>query len=454
MRDMANTYRSLSASTMAILLRRGAVTSVELTKQALDLVDRYNRNLGIFVSVWAEDALANAEWADAELASGHDLGPLHGIPYSAKDLIDVKGRPTTCGSASSFGTERAEHDAAVISKMRHAGAILIGKTKLHEFAYGATSDRSAQGPSLNPRDPERISGGSSGGSAVSVASGIVPVSIGTDTGGSVRIPAALCGISGFKPAFGAVSTSGVYPLAPSFDHVGILSRAVDDLRTTYEVLAGKSAELHEHVSEPVHIAWVDTKDIAIMDPRIVAVCRSALRIPGIDLVSSYEVADICTRLSPSAIFTSIQRRQALSSHIHHLERDINLIDPDVAARLSDGRLVTDQEYRTAELLKSTFTEEITSVLAKYDVLAMPTVPVTAPPLGASTVNIAGEMIDTRIALISVTSIWNLSGVPAISIPVGDIAGLPVGLQLVALPGHEAKLFDTAERILAATAVSG
>ncbi len=221
MTDTVTTSNSIAM--MAAALRRGDVTAVELTRTALSRISTLNPQLNAFVLVDEEGALAAAARADAELADGVDHGPLHGVPVAVKDLIDVAGMPTTCGSASSFGTPRAAEDAEVVTRLRTAGAVIVGKTTLHEFAYGATGDRSAHGPSRNPHDPARISGGSSGGSAVAVAAGMVPLALGTDTAGSVRVPAALCGVVGVKPAFDAIPTGGIYPLAPTLDHVGLFA---------------------------------------------------------------------------------------------------------------------------------------------------------------------------------------------------------------------------------------
>ncbi|MGW4799748.1 amidase, partial [Nonomuraea sp. NPDC004297] len=204
-------FTGRTLSDLARDLRDGRVTSVVLVERALGAVAALDPALNAFVTVDAAGALAAARRADEELAAGADRGPLHGLPVAVKDLIMVAGLPATMGSRH-FANHVPGSDAVCVTRLREAGAVILGKTTTHEFAYGPTGDRSANGPSRNPRDPARMSGGSSGGSAAAVAAGIVPLAIGTDTGGSVRIPAALCGIAGFKPAYGAIPAGGVFPL--------------------------------------------------------------------------------------------------------------------------------------------------------------------------------------------------------------------------------------------------
>src|SRR5262245_16739957 len=208
-------------------LRAREITSVQVTEACLRRIDADNPKLNAFIKVTADEALRQAHQADQELASGTDRGPLHGVPLSIKDLLDMRGLPTTAASRVREG-HVAERDAPAIAHLRQAGAVFVGKTNLHEFAFGTTSEESAFGPVLNPHDPTRSPGGSSGGSAASVAAGMALATIGTDTGGSIRIPSAACGIVGLKPTIGEVSIDGVVPLSRTFDHVGPLAQTVTD----------------------------------------------------------------------------------------------------------------------------------------------------------------------------------------------------------------------------------
>lgn len=246
----------VTISELGLALRRGTTSSVQLVRAALRRIEDRNPTVNAFVLVDSAGALAAAEQADAELAAGRDRGPLHGVPVAVKDLIDIAGLPTTCGSASSFGTARAIEDAEIVARLRRAGAVIVGKTTLHEFAYGATGDRSVHGPSRNPVDPGRMSGGSSGGSAAAVAAGMVPLALGTDTAGSVRVPAALCGVVGFKPAFGALPVSGIHPLAPTLDHVGLFTATSQDALLASLALSRSPERTPSSDLPDAPVAWI------------------------------------------------------------------------------------------------------------------------------------------------------------------------------------------------------
>src|SRR3954452_14283162 len=221
-------------------LRARELTSVAVTEGCLRRIEADNPRLNAFITVTADEALRQAREADRELAAGHDRGPLHGVPLSIKDLLDIRGMPTTAASRVRDG-HVAQRDAPAIAHLRQAGAVFVGKTNLHEFAFGTTNEDSAFGPARNPHDPSRSPGGSSGGSAASVAAAMAFATIGTDTGGSIRIPAAACGIVGLKPSFGDVSTDGVVPLSRTFDHVGPLAQSVADACLVYHALLGDHA---------------------------------------------------------------------------------------------------------------------------------------------------------------------------------------------------------------------
>src|SRR6185369_6746574 len=218
-------------------LRARELTAVRVTDECLRRIEADNPRLNAFITVMADEAMRQAREADQELAAGNDRGPLHGVPFSIKDLLDIRGVPTTAASRVREG-HVAECDAPCIAHLRQAGAIFVGKTNLHEFAFGTTNEDSAFGPARNPHDPARSPGGSSGGSAVSVAAGMALATIGTDTGGSIRIPAAACGVVGLKPSSGEVSIDGVVPLSRTFDHVGPLAGSVTDAALVYHALLG------------------------------------------------------------------------------------------------------------------------------------------------------------------------------------------------------------------------
>ncbi|TDD01112.1 amidase [Nonomuraea deserti] len=429
-------------------LRRGEITAVHLAANALRSIHDHNATLNAFTLVDEAGAYEAARRADQELAAGLDRGPLHGIPVAVKDLIDIAGSLTTCGSATSFGSV-AERDADVVTRLRDRGAVIVGKTTLHEFAYGATGDRSLHGPSRNPHDPGRISGGSSGGSAVAVASGMVPLSLGTDTAGSVRVPAALCGVVGFKPAYDAISSVGVYALAPTLDHVGLFTGSVEGALLGYQALTDRPMGPLPDDSRSITVGWIRAGDIATCDPRIEELARDLLTRAGFapDLVHGFPGWDRDQPLFE--VFSTLQSREAYEVHRHHLEDDRELIDAEVLARLEKGGNVSIPSYEAADEARGELRAIVAELLRTYDVLALPTVPIVAAALGERSVRVGRTDLEVRSALLSLTSPWNMAGVPAISVPAGRCDGLPVAVQLVAAAGNEHLLFSAAQALEAA-----
>jgi aspartyl-tRNA(Asn)/glutamyl-tRNA(Gln) amidotransferase subunit A len=400
-----------------------------------------NPELNAFSSIDETRALASAEKVDEELRSGIDRGPLHGIPVAIKDIIDVAGQKTTSGSAL-YLNRYAEKDAEVVRLLRDAGAIIVGKTVLHEFAYGATGDRSIHGASRNPYDTTRMSGGSSGGSAVAVAGGMVPVALGTDTAGSVRVPAALCGIVGYKPAYNAIPSNGVYPLAASLDHVGFFTRTVDDARSAYEVLAKTALTSCNSERGTLRIGWVTPNAIGPIDKEI--------EEQSLEMLLKLDVHPEPVTLPDGEkffeLFSTVQASEAYLEHVDDLNRGADVIDSEVGARLRMGAEILAWKYVRASRWRHEFCAYVSSLFETYDLLALPTVPTTAPKIGQRELTIGGVSAETRSALLSLTNPWNFSGTPALSVPCGFVNGLPIGLQLVSPVGREILLFSVARQI--------
>ncbi|GAA1109785.1 amidase [Kribbella jejuensis] len=433
----------MTATELARALRSGEASVTEIVDAALRRTHELNPTLNAFTLIDDEGARAAAKEADDQLAAGIDLGPLHGIPVAVKDLIDIAGLPTSCGSATSFGAIATE-DAEVVRRLRAAGAVIIGKTTLHEFAYGATGDRSAHGAARNPTDPRRMSGGSSGGSAVAVAAGMVSLALGTDTAGSVRVPAALCGVVGLKPAYDAIPSAGVYPLAPTLDHVGLFAATSEDVLAGYQALAGRPAQ--QRPVDGLTVGWIRPDAIAVTDPRVVELTRQCVRRAGFGADAIDEFPKWERNESLFTIFSTLQGREAFRVHEHHLETDAGLIDPEVLARLRKGREITDRDYASADAARHEFQLVVDELLSSYDVLALPAVPIVAPLVGERRVQVDGAELEVRAALLSLTSPWNLTGSPALSVPAGRLDGLPVGVQLVTAPGREGLLFAVARQL--------
>ena len=416
----------------AAFLRSGDLTASALADATLDAIARDNGRLNAFITVTTDRARADAAAADADLRTGVDRGPLQGIPISIKDLIDVAGYATTAASrVRQF--DRASTDAAVVTRLREAGAVIIGKTNLHEFALGPTSEESAYGPPRHPLDPTRLPGGSSGGSAAAVAAGLGFASVGTDTGCSVRIPAALCGIVGLKPRFGDVSTDGVLPLSRRLDHVGPLARSVADARLLYQVMAGRP--VLDDALRP---------DLASLSAGIVTAAFASRLDDGVRgaidaALERLRAAGLTTQPAPlgvlddaAAAYLPICLADAAALHAQTLETQASDYSPGVRARLEAGRYVAAEDYARATQAQAVMRQAVDRALGRCDVLILATAPTTAPLIGATTVTFRDGTEPIRNALLRLCQPFNLTRHPAITIPVPPLAGgLPVGLQLVA-----------------------
>ncbi|MDQ0380236.1 amidase [Amycolatopsis thermophila] len=400
----AGFFAHRSVAELAADLRSGRVTARELTETALAEAARWQTVINAFTTL-DDGARRAADEADRELATGRDRGPLHGIPIAIKDLIDVRGLPTTAGSRH-FAGHVAERDADCVRRLRAAGAVVLGKTATHEIALGPTGDRAAAGPTRNPYEPGRMSGGSSSGSAAAVAAGVVPLALGTDTGGSIRIPAALCGVVGLKPTHGAVSPDGVLPLAPSLDTVGPLARTAADCRLLWTVLSGTTPSLESG--------------------RLVEVAPEEIPHAG-ELRAAYAV---------------IQGSEAFAVHAERFRDAPELFGDEVRDRLRAGSEVRGWEYVRARDLRDRVRDDVRKLFQDNAFLILPTVPMTAPPVDARTCDLG----DVRTALLSLTSPWSVLGLPALSIPAGLAGDLPTGLQLVGPPGSEHRLLTLAETL--------
>ncbi|MGH3757949.1 amidase [Actinophytocola sp.] len=431
----AGFFTEHTVAELADELRGGRRSPTDLVEHALAAAARLDPSLNAFVTLDEAGARGAARRAADELAAGRDRGPLHGIPVAVKDLVDTAGLRTTMGSRH-FADNVPERDAECVRRLREAGAVVVGKTVTHEFAYGPTGDRSATGPARNPYRPAAMSGGSSAGSAVAVAAGIVPLAVGTDTGGSVRIPAACCGIVGLRPTFGAIPGDGVFPLSPTLDAVGPLTRTVADCRLLWRVLADTGPEPDEPPRP--RIGWVAPETFHPADDAVTRAARAL--VPHAEDVA---VPNAGTLLS---IYGAIHGSDAYAIHAERVARAPELFDEEVLARLRAAEEVRGWEYVRALEDRRRALDTIGSLFADHDLLALPTVPLPAPPVGARTGRIGDTEIDVRTALLSLTSPWSVLGLPALSVPAGMVDGLPVGLQLVAPPGGEELLLSAAEHL--------
>ena len=444
----------LSIEQAGRLLRSGEISPVELVDLALGRIDRSNPSLHVFLTVLARQSRTQAQRAGREIRRGEVRGPLHGIPISLKDNFWTRGVRTTAGSKI-LADFAPQSDSEVANLLSQGGAILLGKTNMHEFAYGITGENPHYGSSRNPWAPERISGGSSGGSAVAVATGMGFASVGTDTGGSIRIPAALCGIVGLKPTFGLVSVDGVVPLGLSFDHVGPLTRSITDACIVLEAIAKKYPRgemrpsyraLRKNQPKGFRLGW--SKDFFF--ERIHPEIHSALQAAGckfealgarVEEIALPGFADLVDRATYVVV--------AEASYYHESEgyypsRSEDYGD-DVRGHLEWGHNLRAVDYMAGLENRQKVSAALSAILERVDAILSPTSPIPAPRIGRSQVRLAGERETTvRAELLRLTRPANISGLPAVSIPCGFTSdGLPIGLQLIGRRYGEARLLAMA-----------
>jgi aspartyl-tRNA(Asn)/glutamyl-tRNA(Gln) amidotransferase subunit A len=441
---------------LAELLRKKSISPVELTTACLARIEKLNPSINAFITVTAEAALTQARLAEAEIQRGDWRGPLHGIPIAIKDLLDTAGIRTTAASAL-FRDRIPTVDADVVRRLKDAGAVLLGKQNLHEFAYGGSSMVSYFGEVCNPWDPTCIAGGSSGGSAASVAAGLGYGAIGTDTAGSIREPAALCGVVGLKPTYGRISVAGAIPLSPSLDHVGPIAGTVGDVAALFQAICGPNAKgsnddnaAMDFLSEPR--AAMKTPRIGIpralffddLDPEVESAIGEALTIIS---AMSAEIRDI--ELSVSTDRT-LQSAESYACHAEFVARTPELYQPETLRRILTGQNINplDIVERRRELAQ--IRREIAGVFENTDLLVTPTTPIPAPRI--SELKEHPELLRPReLLLLRNTRPVNVWGLPAISIPCGFTkAGLPIGLQLIGPNGQEAKILQVAHAYEQAT----
>jgi aspartyl-tRNA(Asn)/glutamyl-tRNA(Gln) amidotransferase subunit A len=442
------------------LFRKRKLSPVELTKLMLDRIERLNPKLNTYITVAAELALRQAKKAESELFAargrqGHrDRGPLHGIPISLKDNIYTAGIRTTAGSKI-LKDFVPQHDAQVVVLMKEAGAVILGKTNLHEFAYGVTTNNPHYGPTRNPWDPSRIPGGSSGGSAAAVASGLCYGSIGTDTGGSLRIPASLCGIVGLKPTLGRVSGAGVIPLSTTLDCTGPLARSTRDAAILLRAVGGLATLRHSDWSTPrfsrrlkkIRLGLPKEIFFDLVSAEVQSSFDSTLR----DLRKlGAQIQQISIPLLNNTEDAGNQIAWPEATHFHHqsgwFPARSEEYGEDVRTRLEMGAKTSATVYLEALGQRVRFIQELSSKMydASIDALVVPTTPIAAPRFVEESTRIGEKEHPTRALLLRLNRPANLAGVPAISIPCGfTTSGLPMGLQLIGLHTAELALLQIA-----------
>ncbi len=421
------------------LVQQGEISPVELTRECLERIEQLNPSLNAFITVTAESALKDAQHAEKEIQSGKWRGPLHGIPIGLKDLIDTAGVRTTAASAV-FRDRVPTEDAEVVKKLKAAGGVLIGKQNLHEFAYGGSSIISHFGPVRNPGNPDFIAGGSSGGPTAAVAAGMCYGAIGTDTAGSIREPAALCGVVGLKPTYGLVSTRGIIPLSLSLDHAGPITRAVEDAAILLDVIADGPEDYRGRLGEGIEkfVLGIPRKYFfEDLDPEVAKAVEKAID-QLTDLAFTVRELDL-----PVSTDRTLQAAESYAYHREMAATSPELYDPETLQRIRSGEHVSEGEYQNALHDLHKMRREIIEKFRVVDVVLTPTTPIPAPRI-SELLKDPALLRPTELVLLRNTRPVNVWGLPAISIPCGITSGgLPIGLQIVGPPGGEAKVLQAA-----------
>jgi aspartyl-tRNA(Asn)/glutamyl-tRNA(Gln) amidotransferase subunit A len=429
----------LTIAAAAALIGKRKLSPVELTEACLERIGSLDARLRAFITVTREEALTSAQQAASAIARGNYKGPLHGVPIALKDLFDTAGVRTTAGSKILAERVPAE-DAEATARLKAAGAVLIGKLNMHEFAFGVTGANPHFGAIHNPWDLERSCGGSSSGSAAAVAAAMVPAALGSDTGGSIRIPSALCGVTGIKPTYGRVSRRGIVPLSWSLDHAGPMARTALDAAIVLKAISGRDPLDESTGAEPVPDYARILEDRRLkglrvgvpqehffdnVDEEVLKAIHTAILVLRDELKAQVDEVSLPHIAEAPAAVNAIMLPEALAYHQRWLSERPQDYGEDVRSRLDLALAYPAVSYVQAQRLRSLIVEEWREkVFDRFDLLAVPTTPVAAPTLDDNT-------IQTTLTLVRLTGTFNLLGVPAASVPCGFTSnGLPIGLQLV------------------------
>lgn len=436
------------AIAIAAAVRSGETSAAAVVEACLGNLERDGRSLVAVTRILTERARTEAMQVDAIVAAGGDPGPLAGVPYGVKDLFDIAGLPTTAGSTLYADAPVASQDAEAIARLRQAGAVLVATLNMDEFAYGFATINARHGTTRNPHDPARLAGGSSGGSAAVVAAGLMPLSLGSDTNGSIRVPASLTGIYGLKPTHGSLPMGGVFPFAHSFDDSGPFTTSVADMQCVWQVLTGRTAPAD---GEDLKVARLGGRFADNLDPVQEAAIEAIA--PGAPLV---ELPDIARARSAAFLITAFEGGRL---HREALSRDAMAFDPATRDRLIAGALLPRALYDEAQAFRAAFKQKIVDLIAPYDVLLAPATPCVAPEIADPRILIDGALTPARADLGIHTQPISFTGLPSLSVPLLRPGCMPIGLQLIGRPGGEPALFRfasmlEAQGIIGVTAPAG
>ncbi|MGQ4646262.1 AtzE family amidohydrolase [Lyngbya aestuarii] len=452
----------MDAVGIAAAVREGRVSAAAVVGKCLEQVTDRNRAFNCFTDIIYDQALAEAERIDQVIAQGEDPGCLAGVPFAVKNLFDIAGLTTLAGSKINAENAPATRDATAVQRLKQAGAILVGALNMDEYAYGFVTENSHYGATKNPHDLTRIAGGSSGGSAAAVASGLVPLSLGSDTNGSIRVPAALCGVFGLKPTYGRLSRSGAFLFSSSLDHIGHFGRSVRDIALAFDLLQGADdgdpvctsrppefclPQLNQGV-EGLRIAVADGYFAQGVAPEVwEAVTKVA---QALNVTSSVSIPE--TQRARAAAYL-ITASEGANLHLENLRSRPQDFDPATRDRFLAGALIPANWYIQAQRFRQWYRDRFQEIFEKVDVILAPTTPCTAPKLGQERMVIAGEQVLVRPNLGLFTQPLSFIGLPVLSVPIHSLNALPIGVQIVAAPYQERMILRVAALLEAQGIVS-
>lgn len=415
-----------------------------VVESALREIAMKNGSINAFTTVTTDRALQRARSIDEMLSAGEDPGPLAGVPFAAKDLFDIEGVVTLAGSRVLASNPAATRDAAVVSALEGAGAILVGALNMEEFAYGFLTDNAHYGPTRNPHDLERTAGGSSGGTGAAVASGMVPLALGSDTNGSIRIPASFCGAVGMKPTFGRVRRDGMVPLAPSQDHVGWIGRCVDDVALAWQTLGGVTEPKAEARPPVIGVAGGYFAD------QMTADARAAMEKACKHLEIHHRVDIPCPDVARAAAY-AVTSSEASALRLDDIRNRLEQFDPATRYRFLAGALLPAAWYIKGKQFQAWFRAEMEKLFEEVDILMLPASPFTAPRFGEESIEIDGATYPVRPSIGRFTQPISPAGLPIVCLPIPGIAKLPMAVQLVGPPNREDLVLSTALKLESAMA---
>lgn len=438
------TKPEMTASGIASAVAGGKMSALDATEAALARIKQHDGILNSFTDVTADRARAKARTIDAEIAAGKTVGPLAGVPFAVKNLFDVAGLPTRAGSKINRDLAPAKRDAALIERMEAAGAVLVGALNMGEYAYDFTGENVHDGPSRNPHDTTRMTGGSSGGSGSAVGGALVPIALGSDTNGSIRVPSSFCGIFGLKPTYGRLSRARSFPFVASLDHLGPFARSVTDLALAYDAMQGSDADDAACTTRgleptlPLIVNPVSDLRIAIAGgyfqknvfPEAVEAIGRVAKALG-----ATKVVDVPEAARARAAAYVITTTEGASLHLDRLRRRPNDFDPAVRDRLIAGAMVPAPLVDRAQKFRRWYRAQFAEIFKSVDVLIAPATPCTAPKLGQVNFNLDGVELPVRANIGIHTQPISFIGLPVVAVPV-PLEPLPIGVQIIAAPWRE------------------